>query len=123
MLSGRCHCGDAVFEIDGELPQALTRCTCSFCSKRGHLYAYYEPNQFRIVGAPKRDTIYRWNTGMIAHHFCNGCGCGLYSDSPDFQMDGRWDGVTRRFGVNARLLEDFDAAEAAVRVKDGRNLW
>lgn len=98
MLRGRCHCGDTVFEIDSELPQALTRCTCTFCSKRGHLYAYYEPNQFRLVSAPKRDVIYRWNTGLVAHHFCDGCGCGLYSDSPDFQMDGSWDCVTRRIG-------------------------
>jgi hypothetical protein len=42
-LTGRCHCGRNVFEVDGELPEALTRCTCSFCSKRGHLYAYYTP--------------------------------------------------------------------------------
>ena len=40
-ITGRCHCGSIVFEIEGETPPQLTRCTCSFCSKRGHLYAYY----------------------------------------------------------------------------------
>ncbi|MEO8375464.1 MAG: hypothetical protein ABI471_09575 [Sphingomonas bacterium] len=36
-LTAHCHCGRNAFEIDGELPETLTRCTCSFCSKRGHL--------------------------------------------------------------------------------------
>ncbi|MDR6758345.1 hypothetical protein J2Y48_003644 [Mycoplana sp. BE70] len=123
MLRGRCHCGDTVFEIDGELPQALTRCTCSFCSKRGQLYAYYEPGQLRIVGVPSHDSIYRWNTGLVAHHFCAACGCGTYTDSPAFEIGGGWDGVSRRIGINARLFDDFDAAEAPVTVIDGKNLW
>ena len=38
-ISGRCHCGRNGFEIAGELPEKLTFCTCSLCSKRGHLYA------------------------------------------------------------------------------------
>ena len=28
-LTGHCHCGRTAFEIDGELPEKLTRCTCS----------------------------------------------------------------------------------------------
>ena len=39
MLTGHCHCGRIAFEVDGDLPKQLTRCTCSFCSKRGHLNA------------------------------------------------------------------------------------
>jgi hypothetical protein len=31
--------------------------------------------------------------------------------------------MTRRIGVNARLFDDFDAANAPVSVIDGRNLW
>ena len=123
MLTGRCHCGDTVFEIAGELPQALTRCTCTFCSRRGTLYAYYEPKQVRVTADPASDRIYRWNSKLVAHHFCGTCGCGTYSDSPDFQMDGTWDGKTRRIGVNARLLDDFDAEEWPHTVIDGRHLW
>lgn len=121
-LSGRCHCGRNTFEIAGELPPALTRCTCSFCSKRGQLYAYFTPDQFKPTQADS-DAVYRWQTRMVAHHFCSACGCGLYADSPAFEMDGKWDGKTRRIGVNARLLDDFEAADWPVTVIDGKHLW
>jgi len=42
---------------------------------------------------------------------------------PDFQRDGSWDGKTRRIAVNARLLDDFEAADWPVMVLDGKNLW
>jgi hypothetical protein len=122
-VTGRCHCGKTAFEIDEEIPSELTRCTCSFCSKRGHLYAYYRPDQFRLTTAEREVATYRWNSKLVAHNFCPECGCGTFSDSPAFQPDGSWDGKTRRIGVNARLLDDFDAATAPVTVIDGKNLW
>jgi len=120
--TGRCHCGRNSFEVTGDLPEALTRCTCSLCSKRGHLYAYYAPQQFNVTQADS-DAVYRWNSRMVANHFCSACGCDLYADSPDFQPDGSWDGKTRRIAVNARLLDDFEAADWPVTVIDGKHLW
>lgn len=122
-ITGRCHCGKVAFVIEGELPEKLTRCTCSFCSKRGALLAYYRPDQFRTPGEEDAGSTYRWNTRLVAHHFCDVCGCATYSDSPDFKLDGSWDQVTRRVGVNARLFDDYDAAAAPVEVIDGKNLW
>jgi hypothetical protein len=122
-ITGRCHCGAIAFEIDGAIPEKLTRCTCSFCSKRGRLIAYYRPEQFRLTALPGGDTIYRWNSKLIAHHFCATCGCGIFSDSPNYGRDGNWDGKTRRVGVEARLFDDFDAAVAPITVIDGKNLW
>jgi hypothetical protein len=121
--TGRCHCGKTAFKIDGEIPATLTRCTCSFCSKAGRLIAYYRPEQFHLVSDHKDLGTYRWNTKLIAHHFCPACGCITFSDSPNYQPDGSWDGETRRVGVNARLFDDFDAATAQVAVIDGKNLW
>ena len=51
MITGRCHCGSTAFEIKGEMPASLTRCTCSYCSKRGALYAYFAPDQFRLLSS------------------------------------------------------------------------
>ena len=121
-LTGQCHCGRNTFTIADELPAKLTRCTCTFCSKCGHLYAYYQPEQFKVT-QDDSDAIYRWQTKMVAHHFCSACGNGIYSDSPAFEPDGKWDGKTRRIGVNARLLDDFEAADWPVTVIDGKNLW
>ena len=121
-ITGSCHCGKNVFRIDGDIPEKLTRCTCSYCSKRGALLAYYKPTQFHVTQATG-DAIYRWNTKLVAHHFCSECGCATYSDSPDFKPDGSWDKITRRTGINARLFDNFDAAAAPVTVIDGKNLW
>ena len=38
----------------------------------------------------------------MAHHFCATCGCGTYSESPDFSK-GEPDFTNPRVGVNARL--------------------
>ena len=123
MISGSCHCGQVGFRIEGELPKALTRCTCSFCSKRGVLHAYYSPEQFHLTTTNPCDAVYRWQSKLVAHHFCAACGCGTYSDSPAFEPDGSWDLTTRRISVNARLFDDFDAANTPVVVIDGKNLW
>jgi len=37
--------------------------------------------------------------------------------------DRSWDGKTRRIAVNARLLDDFEAADWPVTVIDGKRLW
>ena len=122
-ITGCCHCGKVAFEIEGEIPPTLTHCTCSFCAKRGALYAYYEPDQFRLTTPEAGSATYRWNSKMVAHNFCSNCGCGTFSDSPAFKPDGSWDGKARRIGVNARLFDNFDATEAPVQVIDGKNLW
>jgi hypothetical protein len=121
-LAGRCHCGRNAFEINGELPEKLTRCTCSFCAKRGHLYAYFLPDQFKLRQCDS-DAVYLWNTRTVVNHFRSTCGCDLYADSPDFKRNGSWDGQTRRIAVNARLFDDFEAADWAVTVVDGKHLW
>jgi hypothetical protein len=123
MLTGSCHCGKTQFEVDGGLPEKLTRCTCSICAKKGALYAYYEPTQFRLLTPAEDVATYRWQTKQVAHNFCPTCGCATYIDSPAFQKDHSWDGKTRRIAINARLLNDFDAADYPVSVLDGKNLW
>ena len=72
---------------------------------RAILYAYYEPAQFQLKTPAADVATYRWNSS--AHNFCPLCGCGTFSDSPDFKPDGSWDKKTRRIGVNARLFDAF----------------
>lgn len=122
-ITGSCHCGKSTFRVDADIPAELTRCNCSFCAKRGALLAYCASDQFHLTALPADDAVYRWQTSRVAHHFCVHCGCATFSDSPAFEPDGKWDGSTRRIGVNARLFDDFDAALAAVTVIDGRHLW
>src|SRR4029450_3170000 len=113
-ITGSCHCGKTAFRIDGDLPETLTRCTCSFCAKRGALYAYYPPEQFHLVTPRENLATYKWNTKLVAHHFCAACGCATFSDSPDFQHDGSWDGKARGVGGNARVFAGFEGGGGAV---------
>jgi hypothetical protein len=69
------------------------------------------------------DGIYRWNTKQVDHHFCTACCCDTYANNPAFESDGFWDGQTRRIALNARIIEDFEAANWPVTVIDGKNLW
>jgi len=119
MITGQCHCGKTSFRIAGDLPRTVTRCTCSICSKRGGLFAYYRPEQFSVRS--QADQIYRWNSQLVSSHFCAECGCATYNESPAFAPDGSWDSKRRVIAVNARLFDDFDAAQAEVTVVDGKS--
>lgn len=122
-ITAQCHCGKTKFQIEGEIPAQLTRCTCSFCSKRGVLWAYYKIEQLRLL-TPEADLAeYRWRSKTVSHYFCGTCGCGTYSRTPDYPASGEWDGQTLRYGVNARLFDNFVADEHPVFVIDGKNLW
>src|ERR1700730_6095397 len=121
-LTGTCHCWRNAFEIEDKLPEQLTRRTCSFCFKRGHLCAYYQPDRFHVTKGDS-DATYRWRSKLIANHFCSACGCDLYADTTAFGTDGKWDDKTRRVAVNARLLDDFEAADWPAPVIDGKHLW
>lgn len=120
-IRGRCHCGATEFEV-AEPPAELTRCTCSFCSKRGVLWAYYTPDAFHLISARDQGAYSARSPELQRHFHCQVCGCGTYSDTPvweNFQMvPGK-----RKFAVNARLFEDLEIEALPVTIIDGRNLW
>jgi hypothetical protein len=120
-IKGSCHCGATQFEVT-EAPASVTRCTCSLCSKRGALWAYYKPEQFHLTTPPGQMATYHWRTRTVKHHFCATCGCGTYSVSPDWST-GKADFENLKIGVNARLFDGFDLDAVPVVVIDGRNLW
>ena len=120
-IKGSCHCGQTQFEVS-EAPAGVTRCTCSLCAKRGALWAYYTPAQFRLTSPPENVATYLWGSRTVKHHFCANCGCGTYSESPDWST-GKPDFDNPKVGVNARLFDDIDLDAVPVTVIDGKNLW
>ena len=120
-VKGSCHCGNTQFEVS-EAPAGVTRCTCSLCSKRGALWAYYAPAQFRLNSPAENLATYRWGSRTVKHHFCANCGCGTYSESPDWSS-GKPDFGNMKIGVNAWLFDDFNPGAVPVTVIDGKNLW
>lgn len=121
-VKASCHCGATRFEIP-EVPAQVTRCTCTFCSKRGVLWAYYEPAQFTLTTPRSALATYsRAERALNKHHFCPTCGCGTFSETPSW-VDHRPDPSKPRIGVNARLLDGVDVEAIPITVVDGKNLW
>jgi hypothetical protein len=120
-IKGSCHCGATQFEVS-EPPATVTQCTCSLCSKRGALWAYYTPAQFKLLTARDRVSTYQWGSYTGHLHFCGICGCGTYSESPDWST-GKADFDNPKVSVNARLFDDFDLGTVETVTIDGKNLW
>lgn len=120
-IRGSCHCGKTKFEVNAA-PESLTACTCSYCSKTGGLWAYYPPEALTLKTPEADRALYKWNTRMIDHFFCDACGCSTYGVSPEF-VDMKPHPTRKKLGVNARLFDDFDIGQVPVTVIDGKNLW
>jgi hypothetical protein len=115
-----CHCGGTRIELP-DTPTHATSCTCTFCSKSGGLWAYYPPEQPKIVSDKYRGEYTQ--SGFNLHHFCKNCGCATYGISPDWALGGEGIPEQKKWAVNVRLLDDFDLKSLAVVEIDGRNLW
>ena len=114
-IKGSCHCGNTTFEVDAA-PADVTRCTCSFCSKRGGLWAYYKPAQFRLTsppdnvgaGCPRRTYPSPTSTSVLRYRWIEVIGSKNSSNSQ------RLVEVARRTGArDARLIDaaaDLDPA-------------
>tara|TARA_R110002051_G_C8446665_1_gene456048 strand:+ start:76 stop:447 length:372 start_codon:yes stop_codon:yes gene_type:complete len=119
-LQGACHCGAQRFTAPA--PETVTQCTCSICSKRGALSAYYAPEAVTLTLTPDTLTAYQWGDRMMTFHHCAICGCSVFSESDAWT---RQDGETlpARTTLNARLFEALDLDVVPVRHVDGRNDW
>jgi hypothetical protein len=77
--------------------------------KTAWLVAYYPDGAVKVEG----ETVpYIWGDRMIGIHHCPTCGCGTHwrTLGEDFG----------RMGVNARLLDGFDAGSVEVRLFDNK---
>jgi len=119
-IKGKCHCGATQFEIE-VAPESVTSCTCTFCSKTGALWAYYDPSQVKFTRLD-HDGLYA--PVLNRHHFCSVCGMTTFGESPSWDLATRLPDFSKpKLGINARLLEDFNLATVEHKTIDGRNLW
>lgn len=74
-MTGSCHCGAVVFEVDltGGF-ENLRRCNCSLCRRKGAVMASVPLERLRIVRGEDKLTLYQWNTRQARHYFCSVCG-------------------------------------------------
>ena len=119
-LKGRCHCGAQ--RCVAPAPESVTDCTCTTCTKRGTLAAYYAPGAVELTLTPDALTAYEWGDRMMTFFHCATCGCAVYADAPAWTTD---EGEARpaRVVLNARLFGGLDLGTVPARHVDGRNDW
>jgi len=109
-IDASCHCG-AIHLAISTPPETVTDCNCSICRRYGVLWAYYSPNQVRIVATKGSTDIYMWGDRSIEFHRCKTCGCVTHWAPVDERSD--------RIGVNARLMDPNILRPLRVRKLDG----
>lgn len=122
-----CHCGGTRIAVPSA-PTHATQCNCTYCTKTGGMWSYYEVDDVKVLSA-EHDAIYSPTTPLSAHHLCARCGCSTFGIVPDYMSEDAQfdeDGTPRskKAGVNVRLLDDYALFTAlTIETLDGRNLW
>jgi len=109
MIRAACHCTSIRLEIE-KAPGSVLECNCTLCRRYGALWAYYRPDEVKIVLGADATDAYLWNDKALAFHRCKECGCILYmtpTASPQ-----------HIYGVNARMIPTLDPAAVKVRQVD-----
>lgn len=114
MAEGGCHCGAVRFRV--RLANGLhsaRRCDCSYCRMKGAVALTVAEGGFDLLQGADSLTVYRFNTGVAAHHFCRVCGTNTHHSRRS---------TPGQLAVNAACLDGvspFDFID--VPVSDGRN--
>jgi hypothetical protein len=117
-----CYCGGTRIELP-EAPTEATQCTCTWCTKSGGLWAYYDVGAPRIV-SDTYGAVYSPVSPLHEHHFCTRCGCTTYGVSPDYSLEDTSVPERKKVAINVKILDDYELLQSLpVNVIDGRNLW
>ena len=111
--AGGCHCGNVRYEVTTALTPILD-CNCSMCQKRGALWTYVGPDDFKLLQGDGALTDYQFNTRRIHHLFCATCGIASFGRGSDAEGN---EGV----GINVRCLDDIDIKALTLTPYDGRS--
>jgi hypothetical protein len=115
MIEASCHCGTVRIEV-AERPRQLTSCNCSLCRRHGALWAYYRPDEVRIVAGAGMTVPYVQGDRTLETHHCPTCGCVTHWES--VKTEG-----SDRMAVNARLMAPVEIADIRIRRFDGASTW
>jgi hypothetical protein len=110
---GSCHCGNIVFEVEGELTGAMA-CNCSICSRKGSLLWFVPRDKLQLLTPEKDMSTYTFNKHVIRHRFCPTCGMHPFGEGVDPKGN-------RMAAINIRCLEGIDLAAVPVNHFDGRS--
>lgn len=115
-VEASCHCGAVKIEMPN-LPKKFLECNCSTCGRFAAKWAYYPPDQVKIIMEPGATSIYTWGDNMLAFNHCKNCGCMTHYTTTE-QAD------EKKVAVNGRMLTDRVLLDSVPsRHFDGRDTW
>jgi hypothetical protein len=131
-LIASCHCGASKIELPDH-PTQGSECNCTFCSRTGAVWAYYQPGELRFLSR-EGQTDYSSSGDFNHHYFCGTCGMHVWGDSPDWSTMFNQDGspkdadnsgvpTARKHQVNLRLVQGLNWAGVKIEKLDGLNGW
>ena len=112
-LVASCHCGRARITLP-RLPDQVTHCNCSLCTKTGFQGVYFPSEVVTIEGEFDIYVRADSNPAFLSNHRCKTCGIPTHwmplTDPPH-----------ERIGINARLFEPGTFDGVSVKQVDGRS--
>lgn len=113
-LKGSCHCGQIIFEVEGEVSEII-ECNCSMCQRKGTLMWFVPRQALNLQTSLERMSTYTFNKHVIKHHFCPNCGIHPFGEAitPTGQ---------EMAAINVRCLEDVDLSSLKIQHFNGRDL-
>lgn len=112
--TGSCHCGNIVFEVQGQIDSGLA-CNCSMCGRRGSLLWFVPRSSVTLKTPESAVGTYLFNKHVIKHRFCPNCGIHVFGDG----QSPKGDAVA---AVNLRCVEGIDLAAIPVHHYDGKSI-
>jgi hypothetical protein len=110
-LVARCHCGRVTITLP-RIPDEITQCNCSLCSKTGFMGIYYDPDEVTVSGDVDPYVRSDLDEACLTNWRCSHCGCATH-----------WTGLGQyaegRMGVNARMVDSKDLEGVPVKPVDG----
>jgi hypothetical protein len=96
-LAGSCHCG-AVRLVIPRVPDEVTQCNCTLCTKLGTRWAYFSRDEVAVSGGPLDDYVRSdLREPALVTRRCRSCGSTVCWTAFDPEY--------RRMGVNANLFD------------------
>ncbi|NQZ79711.1 MAG: GFA family protein [Colwellia sp.] len=115
MIQASCHCGQVKFTL-AAMPETVTSCNCSACSRFSALWAYFEPENIKFISAEKDTGKYCWGDKTIEFHHCKNCACITHYRPTAI-------GNQKRMAVNFRLVDSKLLDSVKIRYFDGADSW
>lgn len=107
-----CHCGN--ISITAALPEQLTVCNCSICSRYQSLWGYFPPDEVAIKIEDQGASGYQCNDKVIEFIHCNHCGCMTHYQT----LPGDRKPIV---AINFRMLENEKVEGIPIRHFNGRD--